>query len=223
MTRVTVVAPHPDDETLGCGGTLLRHLEEGDEVSWCIVTSVTAEGGFDDGVVQRRREEIAEVGRRYGFAETVELGFPTTTLGRNGLGPLVTSVSAGLARLRPEVLYLPSPGDIHSDHRATFEACASATKWFRTEGLRRILAYETLSETHLDIDPKTPAFRPSVFVDISSQLEAKIDIMALYAGELGEFPFPRSVEAIRALAAHRGSSSGLTAAEAFMLLREVMP
>lgn len=223
MTRVTVVAPHPDDETLGCGGTLLRHVDAGDEVSWCIVTGVTVDGGFDDEVIRRRRAEIAEVGRRYGFAETVELGFPTTSLGRNGLGPLVASVSAALARLRPEVLYLPFSGDIHSDHRATFEACASATKWFRAEGLRRILSYETLSETHLDIDPRIPAFRPSVFVDISDHLEAKIGLMSVYAGEMGEFPFPRSVEALRALAAHRGASSGLTAAEAFMLLREVVP
>jgi LmbE family N-acetylglucosaminyl deacetylase len=108
---------------------------------------------------------------------------------------------------------------VHTDHRAVFDAGAACAKWFRYNSIRRVFAYETLSETEFTLDAQPP-FAPNFFVDITNFLERKLEIMAVYQSEMSEFPFPRSVEAIRALASLRGASSGFRAAEAFQLLRE---
>jgi N-acetylglucosamine malate deacetylase 1 len=119
----------------------------------------------------------------------------------------------------PDEVLLPHRGDVHSDHRVVFDAAAACTKWFRYPSVRRVLAYETLSETDFALPPQD-AFVPNYFVDISGHLEAKIAALRIYESELGQPPFPRSVEAVRALATVRGAASGFHAAEAFQLLRE---
>ena len=95
----------------------------------------------------------------------------------------------------------------------------ACSKWFRYPSVKRVLAYETLSETNFNLNPNA-TFNPNYFIDISEYLERKLEVLAIYRSELGVFPFPRSAEAIRALATYRGSSSGFVAAEAFQLLRE---
>lgn len=221
MSRVLVVAPHPDDETLGCGGTLLKHRDQGDEVHWLIVTAMTAEGGFTPEVIERRQYEIGTVSARYGFGSVHQLSFPAARLDAIPLQSIVQEIGAVVKRVSPQVLYAPFRNDVHTDHRAVFDAIAACTKWFRFPGIARVLAYETLSETEFGIDPTAGAFKPNVFVDISPYIDAKIDIMSIYRSEVGAFPFPRSERAIRALAEFRGSTIGSAAAEAFMLLKEV--
>lgn len=215
---ILVVAPHPDDETLGCGGTLLRHGAEGDALHWVVVTSMTAAYSAEQRA--RRAAELQEVARHYGFASTAELGFTTAALDAVPRGEVVERMSAAFKSARPEVVYLPHPGDVHSDHRIAFEAGAACTKWFREPAPHRVLVYETLSETDAALDATAQPFRPTVFVDITAHLERKLQILQLYPGEIGEFPFPRSVEASRALARLRGAAAGYEAAEAFQLLRE---
>ena len=100
-----------------------------------------------------------------------------------------------------------------------FDAASACCKWFRYPSVRRVLAYETLSETEFGLDPDT-RFHPNVFVDISAFLERKIELLQIYKSELGHFPFPRSATAVRVLAQYRGANSGFEAAEAFQLLRE---
>jgi len=108
---------------------------------------------------------------------------------------------------------------VHTDHRAVFDAAAACTKWFRYPSVKRVLAYETLSETDFGLGTEL-GFRPNVFVDISPFLERKLQAMDIYASEIAPFPFPRSQDALRALARVHGTSSGYHAAEAFQLLRE---
>ena len=98
------------------------------------------------------------------------------------------------------------------------EAASACTKWFRYPSVKRVLAYETPSETDFGIDPRDTGFKPNVFVDITVQLKRKVELMKIYASEVGEFPFPRSEEALRALAELRGSQAGYEAAESFSLL-----
>jgi N-acetylglucosamine malate deacetylase 1 len=117
--------------------------------------------------------------------------------------------------------YLPFPGDVHSDHEVVFDACVACSKSFRYPFIRRILAYETLSETEFGISPEVSGFRPNLWVDISSYMVQKIEIMKMYEGEMGEHPFPRSERNIRALATVRGARSGQQSAEAFMILEEL--
>lgn len=218
MSTVLVVAPHPDDETLGAGGTLLRHRREGDAVHWAIATDMGE--GFPEARRAARDREIEAVAAHYGFAGVHRLGFPAASLDGVPRGELIGALGDVVRRVEPEVIYLPFPGDAHTDHRVVFEAGAACTKWFRYPWVRRVLAYETLSETDFGIDPTAPGFDPQVFVDIGETLEGKLAAMALFEGELGEFPFPRSAEAIRAQATLRGAAAGCVAAEAFMLLRE---
>lgn len=217
---VLVIAPHPDDETLGCGGTLLKHRAAGDELHWLIVTEISSHVGASPERSQERQAEIARVTQEYSFASVHQLGFPTTQLDSLPLSDLVAKMGRVFAAVRPEIVYLPHPGDIHTDHRVVFEAAASCTKWFRAPFVKRVLAYETLSETDFGINPAYNPFRPNYFVDISGTLERKMAIMRIFSSELGEFPFPRSEEALSALAAVRGTAAGFRSAEAFMLLKE---
>jgi LmbE family N-acetylglucosaminyl deacetylase len=221
MKTVCVVAPHPDDETLGCGGTLLRHQAEGDEIHWCIVTAMRTEDGFSQEEMDRQDREISMVATQYGFASVHKLGYPTTKLDTIPLGEIIKKISDILQKVRPQIVYLPYFADVHTDHRVVFDAVVSSSKWFRCDSIKRLLAYETLSETDFGMNP-TNGFGPNVFTDVAAFLDRKITIMEIYAGQLGDFPFPRSEQAIRALASLRGAAAGCAAAEAFMLLKEIL-
>jgi N-acetylglucosamine malate deacetylase 1 len=218
MKKVIIVTPHPDDETLGCGGTILRHKKEGDQVCWLIVTKMGDE--FELSRRTKRNEEIERVKEMYGFDEFFQLNFDAGTLDRIPLGNIINKISECFNRFQPNIVYLPYRSDIHSDHKVVFDATVACTKWFRYPFVNKVLVYETLSETDFTINPDSNHFRPNVFVDISPYLEKKIEIMKVYESELSEHPFPRSVKAIKSLAYLRGAAAGYEAAEAFMLLKE---
>ena len=219
MKKTLVVAPHPDDETLGCGGTILQHRAARDAVHWIIVTHVSDEM-FSMKRNCPQQEEIDKVAARYGFEKVHNLKLPISQLDLVPMADLIGCLSDVIREVQPEVLYVPYRGDIHTDHRIVFDAVASCTKWFRYESIRRVLAYETLSETDFGLNPDINGFRPNVFVDITEYLETKVDILQIYKSEVSDFPFPRSEQAIRALAQLRGAAAGYKAAEAFMLLKE---
>lgn len=218
--RVLVIAPHPDDETLGCGGTLLRHIATGDAVHWLIVTSISEALGFAAERIAQREQEIEKVAAQYGFSGVHRLGLPTTRLDAIAKADVVSAIATTIAAVAPDTLYLPYRNDVHSDHAVVFDATVAASKAFRAPYIRRIYCYETLSETEFGLRPDDPGFRPNLFVNIEKWLSRKLDIMALYEGEMAAFPFPRSVECLRSLARLRGSQAACTAAEAFMILRE---
>jgi LmbE family N-acetylglucosaminyl deacetylase len=220
--KIVVIAPHPDDETLGCGGTLLKHKAENDEVHWLTVTGISPERGFSREAVEKREHELTRVAKLYSFDSVHHLRFPTMMLDTIPMGEIVKAISAVFRQVQPEIVYMPYRGDIHTDHHVVFDAVASCTKWFRYPSVKRVLAYETLSETDFGMNPDNNGFRPNVFVDISAFLQKKIDIMNVYDSEVAEFPFPRSSQAIQALATLRGAAAGCRAAEAFMLLKEII-
>jgi LmbE family N-acetylglucosaminyl deacetylase len=220
--KTLVVSPHPDDELLGCGGTLLRRVAEGGTVAWLLMTAITEEAGWTAERIQQRAAEIDRVreGLQVAPRHLYALCFPTAELDRIPMSVLVKRISEVFSDFQPDEVLLPYPGDVHSDHRITFEAASACTKWFRYPSVKRVLAYETPSETDFGIDPRDSGFKPNLFVNIGGQLERKIELMQIYASEMGDFPFPRSEKALRALAQLRGSQAGFEAGEAFMLLRE---
>lgn len=220
MKRHLVIAPHPDDETLGCGGTLLRARAKGDKIYWLIMTGISEMLGYSRKRVARRAVEIESVAAAYDFTETINLDFPSTTLDSIPIREVVAAISEVARRIKPTDIYLPYRRDAHSDHAAVFDAAISVSKWFRYGSIERVFVYETQSETDFDLSPDSAGFRPNVFVDISDTIERKIEIAAIFESEFLEHPFPRSFEGIRALATLRGAASGFLAAEAFMLLRE---
>jgi hypothetical protein len=214
-----VVAPHPDDKVLGVGGTLLRRKAEGGKTAWLVVSAIAVEDGWSESKVGQRAEEIRQVAEFFHFDEVFTLELPSTRLDQMPMSDIVAKVSEVFRVFEPEEVFVPNRSDVHTDHRVVFDAVASCTKWFRYPFIKRVLAYETLSETDFSLDPAN-GFQPNVFVDIGPFLEEKLRGMEIYRSEMGEFPFPRSHEAIRALAAIRGAAAGFTAAEAFQLLRE---
>lgn len=221
MTTVVILAPHPDDETLGPGGTLLRHRAAGDEVHWVIGTQMPEDERYPEPVRAERSREIDTVAGRYGFAGVHQLGFAATQLDEIPRGEIVAALGAVLREVAPTTVYLPHGGDVHTEHRILCEVGLSCTKWFRFPSVRRVAAYETLSETEFGGPPYLPDFTPNLFVDIGPHLEEKVAIAQLYRSEIGDHPFPRSVAAIRARATLRGAMVGVEAAEAFMLVRDV--
>jgi LmbE family N-acetylglucosaminyl deacetylase len=222
MSNIVVVAPHPDDETLGCGGTLLRHIDQGDSVYWVLVTQMNLDDGYSQNHIDLRAGEIKKIADEFGFISTLKLGFPTTRLDTIPLSNIVKSIGDVFTIIHPDIVYFPYRGDVHTDHAIVFDATVSCTKWFRYPSIKRVLAYETVSETAFGINPDANGFRPNVFVDISSYIDQKIEMFKIYADEWNNFPFPRSETTIRALAALHGATAGVFAAEAFMLLKEVI-
>ena len=218
---VLCIAPHPDDETLGCGTTLLRHVAEGAQVHWLIMTAMHPAQGFSAERIVSRDAEIEQVARAYGFASVHRAGLPTTRLDTLPMGDLVGAVSAVVGSIHPATVYLPYRNDVHSDHAAVFDAASACCKSFRYPSIRQVYAYETLSETEFGLRPDDPGFRPNLFVDGTPWLERKLEIMKMFKGEMGAFPFPRSEECLRAQAMLRGSQAGVRAAEAFMILKEI--
>jgi N-acetylglucosamine malate deacetylase 1 len=221
--NVLVIAAHPDDETLGCGGTLLKHLSAGDEVSWVIVTQAH-QPQWPSGTIDLKAAEVERVASAYGFARHERLGFPSARLDVTPRAELIDAIGRVIEQSRPSIVYVVHAGDVHGDHADVFDATLAVLKAFRmsTFGTRRVLAYETLSST--DAAPPTPerTFSPTVFCDMGEFLERKLEIMALYESEAQADPLPRGPAAIRALARLRGSTVGVEYAEGFRLVRELV-
>lgn len=222
MKKVLFVAVHPDDETIGCGGTILKHKEKGDKIYWLIITGPTENHpyGFSAELIEQRENEIKLVARKYSFEDVFNLSFPTQLLDGINLRELVVKIDEVIKTIQPDIIYLINRSDIHSDHRVAFQAVYACTKNFRHPYIKRILMYEALSET--EFAPALPenAFTPNVFIDVTEFMEKKLDIMSLYKSENMPENMPRSLQTIKALGVYRGSRICVKYAEAFMLLFE---
>ena len=222
MKKVLVIAPHADDETLGCGGTLLRHAHSGDELYWVILTAVKKEYGYDERFVASRAKEIESVGSSYPFKRIFQFQYAPAKLDTIAMQELVTQLGEVFSQVNPNQVYIPFSGDVHTDHQRAHEACCACIKWFRYPSVKKVLSYEVLSETEFGVNSSQARFNPNVFVDISDYIDKKVELCKIFESELAEFPFPRSERAIRSLADVRGAASGFNAAEAFMLIKETI-
>ena len=222
MNKVLIIAVHPDDETLGCGGTLLKHKNNEDEIHWVIVTDIKEAEGFKKEVIDKREKEIKEVEKLYDFDSVHRLGLSTMRVDEYNMSDLIGKISKVINDVKPNIIYLPFKGDVHSDHRHVFDAAYSCTKSFRYPFIKRIYMMETLSETEFAPSTKEDSFIPNVFVDISGFMDKKIEIMKNFESEMAEHPFPRSERNLRALATLRGATCGCEYAESFVLLKEIM-
>ena len=219
MSKILVIAPHPDDETLGCGGSLYRHQNEGDELNWLICTDISKEFGWSKSKVESRKIELKKVAASYQFKNVHNLRIPTTRVETVPISDLTTALGEFVKKVTPKIIYIPFINDAHTDHQVIGNAIQSLIKWFRYPSVKKVLMYETLSETDFNF-LGGKAFRPNVFIDISEYLNTKIETMKIYKSELGVHPFPRSEKSVLALATLRGSQSGYESAEAFELVME---
>lgn len=219
MRKVIVISAHPDDETLGVGGTLLKHKQNRDMLAWLIITSVSEEYGFSKDRVNSRKDEINQVAKMIGIESVYRLNYPTMSLNSDIINDMIPKISSIFSEFKPEVIYVMNRSDAHSDHRYTFDAVMACTKSFRFPYIKRVLMYECISETEFAPQLPEKVFIPNYFVDISEFFVKKLEIMQVYQSELGEHPFPRSIKNIEALATFRGATVGVKYAEAFQVVK----
>lgn len=217
--NIVVIAAHPDDETLGVGGTMLKHAANGDNVYWLIATNMLESEGFSKEHIAQRQSEIELAGTKLKVKGINKLNFASMSLTDNSLNQLIPKISAYFNEIKPEIIYVMNRSDAHSDHRILFDAVMACTKSFRYPFIKRVLMYECLSETEFAPALPEKVFIPNYYVDITDFMDMKLEIMKIYESEIDEHPFPRSISNIKALAHYRGASVGVNYAEAFQLLK----
>lgn len=219
--RILVIAPHPDDEVLGCGGTIARLRDHGHDVHVAIVTTGKPPQ-FPTSLVTQIRNELDAAHEVLGGTTKHYLDLPAAALDTTGAAQINESVAEVIDRVEPTTVFTPFFGDLHVDHQLVFNATLVACRPRSAATPRIVLAYETLSETNWAAPPITPSFQPNVFVDISDYLERKLAAFSKFASQVKPFPDERSLDTIRALAQLRGSTVFRPAAEAYMLLRTII-
>ena len=212
--KVLFISVHPDDETLGCGGTIFKHANQNDDLYWLIL-------GYSKEFILQRTNQIKDIAQEYQFSKTYRLGFPTTKLHTIDFSVIIDKIFSVIQEIKPEIIYTVNRSDIHTDHQVAAKAIMSCTNSFRNPFIKSILMYECISETEIAFPLPENMFIAHVYSDISNFLERKIEIMKKYESELQAPPLPRSIDNIRALARFRGATVSVQYAEAFMLLREV--
>ena len=170
--KILIIAPHPDDETLGCGGTILRHVDCSDDVYWLIATRMHENSGFSKSSIEKREKQIDQVCKKYKFKSKIQLQFEATKLDTYSFSSLLERFNEKIDDIKPSIIYLPFQNDVHSDHRITFQTVMSCTKQFRKKYITSIRAYETLSETEFNLD-NSSGFKPNLFINIEKFMKRK--------------------------------------------------
>jgi len=214
--RVLAIAAHPDDEVLGCGGTLARHVDAGDHV----VATIACEGEslrYGRGAAHQT-EHIHEVAKILSLNAVRVLEFADQRLDTISLVELITPLEKLIDEVQPDIVYCQYGGDINRDHQILFQAALVATRP-TVKCIRAVYAFETASSTEWAF-PR--AFVPDTWIDISATLERKLQAMACYKSEIRDYPHPRSVESLRHRAAYWGNHVLLSEAEVFMTVRRIV-
>jgi len=222
--KILVIAAHPDDEVLGCGGTIARRAQEGSE----LYTAILGEGitsryvkreEADPAALESLRTRSKQVAKLLGTVDVFLYNLPDNRFDTVPLLDIVKIIEELVERLRPKAIYTHSGGDLNIDHVIVHRAVLTATRPVRGSSVKEIYAFEVPSSTEWAFGQFGPGFRPNVFVDISSTIDAKLKAMELYDTEVRSFPHPRSPEAIQATARRWGSVAGFESVEAFELIR----
>lgn len=216
---VLVVAAHADDEALGCGGAIARHVAAGDDVHLVLMADgVNSRLGADTKDLDNRVKAASKAQRILGVAQTHMLGLRDNAMDSVPLLQIVQTLEPHIQRVAPEIVYTHHHGDLNVDHRLTQKAVMTACRPQPGSPIREIYGFEVLSSTEW-ATPNVEPFVPCCFVDITDQLPAKLEALEAYADEMRPTPHSRSLEHAAVLARHRGYSIGVEAAEAFVVYR----
>ena len=220
--NVLIVAPHPDDEVLGCGG-VIKKMTLGHNKVFVLIMSRGKKGFYPEDRILNVRQEAIAAHKLLGVKETRFLDFPAPELDVISISELSTAIYNVILEIKPNTMFLPHRGDIHSDHKAVFDAGLVAARPVGGNSVKEIFTYETLSETEWAPPFPNDIFIPNTFIDISDVFDSKLEAMKCYKSQLREFPNPRSLRSIEALANLRGSTVGFRHAESFMAIRIINP
>lgn len=217
--KVLVIAPHMDDEVLGMGATIARHVQGGDEVHVCCIAHRVYDHRFDEARNRVEMESARRAQAVLGYKGLHFLGLPDERLDAC-LQDIIIPLERYIQEVQPEIVYVNHRGDNNQDHRAVFQAAMVVVRPASNQNIRRVVCYETPSST--DQAPPMPeaAFLPNCYVNVEKYLGRKLEALRCYTTEQRAFPHPRSEEALRVLAMHRGAEGGFPTAEAFCILRD---
>ena len=216
---VLVIAPHMDDEVLGCGATIARHVDAGDHVTVCIVANRSYDHEYDARAIDRERAACLLAKEKLGYARLIHLDLPDERLDESQIR-LIVPIERVVEEVVPELVYLNHRGDNHQDHRAVFDGTRVACRPHARVPVRCLRVYETPSSTDQSPAISEWSFSPTYYVDISHVLTRKLEAMKCYEVESRRFPHPRSLEGLTIQARRRGMDCGVEAAEAFMTIRD---
>jgi LmbE family N-acetylglucosaminyl deacetylase len=226
MSSILIVAAHPDDEILGCGGTIARHVSIGDTVNILIVAEgVTsrdgrrsADGRSEELAALRHAAELAA--KAIGAQPPRMLGLPDNMLDTLPLLDVIKPIEAIINEIKPQIVYTHHAGDLNVDHRVVHQAVVTSCRPLPESTVAAIYSFETLSST--EWQSMGAVFQPQRWVDIENTLDRKLAALSAYESEMRPFPHARSMQAVECLARLRGATAGLRAAECFMVLREIV-
>ena len=217
---IIVFAPHPDDEILGVGGTVRRLILKGYMVTVCVVTKGCLPIFTEQSVLQTRKEQ-RQAHDILGINKTIFLDYPAAMLESVPRYQINDSFINLIQEEKPEVVFMPHAYDMQKDHQIVANAVMVAVRPKYNYRVGKVLAYETLSETEWNIPNHNNCFIPNLYVDVSSTFDDKMNALKCFISQLSDFPNPRSLEAVEALAKYRGSTIMANRAEAFEVIREV--
>lgn len=219
---ILVVAAHPDDEILGCGGTIKRLVDEG-----CTAyTQILGEGitsrdekrdrAEREAEIKDLKKQVHEANRIIGVKEIFLHDFPDNRFDTVPLLDIVKVIERLTNELQPDIVFTHYQNDLNIDHQITYNAVLTATRPIKEECVKELYSFEVLSSTEWNYPL---GFSPDVFFDISDYLECKQEAMSVYKSEVRDFPHPRSLEGIKVNAKNRGMKVGYKYAEAFKCVR----
>jgi N-acetylglucosamine malate deacetylase 1 len=221
MRKIIVLSAHPDDETIGLGGTILKHTMRKEEEVYVVCFTDGTGARHDQSDLQKKIffEACENLGAK-GFC----LDFPDQQLDKYSIFDIIKSFDHIYNDISPEVIYTHSHGDVNQDHRRVFEVALVLARSYPKNKVRSLISYEVPSSTEW-YPSQLDGFTPNLYIDITSQIEKKIEVLKLYentfCSEIKEYPHPRSLQSLRAMNMERGSRVGVSYAEAFSLLREI--
>ncbi len=219
MNNVMIIAAHPDDETLGCGGTIVKHTTNKDLVKIIFISEgVTSRENINQNEIELRRKYARDACKVLGVSELSFFSFPDNRLDTIPLLDIVQCIETEIQKFMPTIIYTHSGTDLNIDHKIINKATLTACRPQKDDSIKEIYSFEVLSSTEWSSVYEN-SFKPNHFVDISKYIETKIVAMSKYKSEINKSPHPRSSEVIRALSKYRGSTSGFDYAEAYMLER----
>jgi LmbE family N-acetylglucosaminyl deacetylase len=216
MSEILIIASHPDDEMLGCGGTIFKHKENDDNIYLCIVTG-PHKPYWTEAQIRRKKKEIESMYNLVGYKKIFTLNYPAAKLDTIPLSELNSSLLDVIKNINPDIVYIPYKYDLHKDHRLIFESSIVVTRPYISKA--KILSYEVPSETEWGFK----VFKPNIYIEMKKDyIIKKYKTLKHYSGQTKKFPYPRSKELLFALARKRGSECNTRYAEAFQLIREII-
>tara|TARA_B100001027_G_C16185231_1_gene293396 strand:+ start:79 stop:750 length:672 start_codon:yes stop_codon:yes gene_type:complete len=215
--KILIIAAHPDDEILGCGGTILK-LKKNNLIKVIFMTNGTDARGKNKKASQKRIQGCLNLFKKLKLNKPLILNFPDNKMDSVPLLKIVKKIEEILSKFNPEVVFTHFDGCLNIDHQITFKATVTACRPLKKTSVKKILSFEVPSSTEWALS-KDKKFQPNYYINISKHIKEKILLMKYYKDEIRPFPHSRSLKSIKTLSEYRGASAGVKNAEAFYLYR----